>query len=440
MLALKRSLRVRDGLAMVVGIVVGTGIFRTPGPVAAQLGRPVLTLLAWLLGGVMAFAGSLIFAELATRLPQAGGKYVYAREAFGPRAGFVIGWVEVFVYTVAIATIGLVSGEYLGRLVGAPAWTVSGLGAVIVAAFTGINLSAVATGRRAQNLSTAAKLAALAVVIVTALTRGHGVGWHGALPNAPHGAALGAALAVASQAVIWTYYGYLEAGKIAEEIVEPDRSLPRIFLGGIAIVTGFYLLLNVAYLQVLPFDRIASSNLVAADVMAALFGGAAGTVFAALALLVVLASLNGNIFVLPRVVFGLARDGLGPRALARVNRGGTPWVAMALVAVVAAALTVTGTFERLLALTITLILVLDSVAVVALLVLRRREPASAFRAPLGAWLPIAFVAVYGALFVGSMLAQPIVTAVSVAVFVLAYGVSRLASPSVRGERGPVTPS
>jgi APA family basic amino acid/polyamine antiporter len=423
---LKRSLRVRDGLAMIVGIVVGTGILRTPGPVAAQLGRPGLTLVAWLLGGVIAFAGSLIFAELATRHPQAGGKYVYAREAFGARAGFVIGWVEAFVYIVAIATIGLVSGEYLGRLVGAPPWAVRGLGALIVALFTAINLSAVSSGRRVQNLSTVTKLVALLVVIVAAFARGQGAGWHGALAGAPHGLALGAAFAVAFQAVIWTYYGYLEAGKIAEEIVDPGRSLPRIFLGGIAVVTAFYLLLNVAYLQVLPFDHIAGSNLVAADVMAALFGSRAGTVFAALALLVILASLNGNIFVTPRVVFGLARDRMGPAALARVNRGGTPWVAMTFVAVGAMALTATGTFERLLALSITLILVLDSVAVLSLLVLRRREPAAPFHAPWGSWLPGLFIAVYAALFVGATVGEPVVVAESLVVILLAYGLSRVA--------------
>ena len=105
---------------MVIGIMVGSGIFRTPGAVAAQLGRPGLTLIVWVAGGLIAFAGALIFAELATRYPRAGGKYVYARAAFGPRAGFVVGWVEgLAIYTAAIAAIGVVCGEYLGRLIGA---------------------------------------------------------------------------------------------------------------------------------------------------------------------------------------------------------------------------------------------------------------------------------------------------------------------------------
>src|SRR6266540_3778428 len=116
---LKRSLRLFDGLAMIVGIVVGAGIFRTPGFIAAQLGRPWLTFVAWVLGGALAFLGALIFAEFATRLPRAGGKYVYAREAFGPRAAFVIGAVEGLVlYPAAIAAIGVAAGEFFGRLTG----------------------------------------------------------------------------------------------------------------------------------------------------------------------------------------------------------------------------------------------------------------------------------------------------------------------------------
>ena len=231
---------------------------------------------------------------------------------------------------------------------------------------------------------------------------------------------MGGALVVAFQAVIWTYYGYLDAGKIAEEVVDPGRNLPRIFLGGIAIVTVLYLLLNVAYFQVLPFDQIAGSKLVAADVMAVLFGSGAGALFAALALLVVLASLNGNIFVTPRVIFGLAREGLGPAVLARVNAGGSPWVAMLFVGLVAMGLAVTGSFDSLLALTITLVLVVDSIAVLSLLVLRSREPGAPFHVPLYPVLPVAFVLMYVALFVGAVLAQPQSTAIALAVIVGTY--------------------
>src|SRR3989442_9260137 len=122
---------------MVVGIMVGSGIFRTPGLVAAQLGRPWLTFVAWTAGGALAFLGALLFAELATRLPRAGGKYVYAREAFGPRAGFVVGWVEALgMYAAAIAAIGVAAGEFLVRLAGWPAAVTPWAGVGVVAPFT----------------------------------------------------------------------------------------------------------------------------------------------------------------------------------------------------------------------------------------------------------------------------------------------------------------
>ena len=163
-----------DGLAVVVGIMVGSGIFRTPGTVAALLGRPWLTFIAWTLGGAVGFLGALIFAELSTRYPQAGGKYVYAREAFGRRVAFAIGWIEALgTYCAAIAAIGVVCGEYLARLCG---WPGNGarLGAGLVLAFTGMNLIGVSVGRWAQNVATAAKVLALLAAIGIAVP---GVHW-----------------------------------------------------------------------------------------------------------------------------------------------------------------------------------------------------------------------------------------------------------------------
>src|SRR5258706_10090232 len=411
---LKRSLRLFDGLTMVVGVVVGAGIFRTPGIIAAQLGRPWLTFVAWVAGGALAFVGALIFAELATRLPKAGGKYVYAREAFGPRAAFVIGAVEGLVlYPAAIAAISVAAGEFFGRVFG---WSRAGvLGPVFVVLFTAINLTGVAAGRWVQNVVTSAKILALGGVVVIAFAVGNGVGWHGTLPNAPRGMAVWGALAVAFQAVIWTYYGYVEAAKIAEEVVEPERTLPRVFLLGIAVVTGLYLLLNAAFLNVLPFAQIAASNLVAGDAAAAIFGTKGDTVITVLALLVVLASLNGNVFVTPRVLFGMARDGLAPAALARVNAGGTPAPAMVVVGIVAVGLAATGQFGTLLSLAILIVLVIDGFSVAALYRLPKRQPEAPFRAPLYPYLLTLFIGVYVVLFVGSAYAQPRLAFATVAV-------------------------
>src|SRR6266851_4257641 len=338
MLELERSLRLWDGLAMVVGIMVGSGIFRTPGLVAARLGRPWLTFVAWTAGGALAFLGALLFAELATRLPRAGGKYVYARAAFGPRAAFVVGWVEALgIYAAAIAAIGVAAGEFLVRLTGWPAAAAPWAGVGFVALFTVINLVGVASGRWVQNLVTAAKVVALGGVVVIALAHGNGSGWHGVLPGAPRGAAVWGALGVA--------------------------------------------------------------------------------------LIVVLASLNGNVFVTPRVLFGMAREGLAPATLTWVNRGGTPWVAMLVVGAVALGLAATGTFGDLLTLAIVLILLIDGFVVSALFRLRARASEAPFRVPFFPALPVLFLLVYAALFVGTALAQPLVVAKAMVVLVAAYGVS-----------------
>jgi APA family basic amino acid/polyamine antiporter len=314
------------------------------------------------------------------------------------------------IYPAAIAAIGVVAGEYVGRLAGMPASATRGLALAIVAAVTAINLTGVSAGRWVQNVVTAAKVAALGGVAVVALLAGSGAGWHGELPGAPTGAALWVALGLAFQAVIWTYYGYPDAAKIAEEVVDPSRTLPRVLLFGLATAAALYLLLNAAFLNVLPLDRIAASNLVAEDVAAVIVGARGGTVVAVLALLVVLASLNGNVFVTPRVVFGLAREGLGPAPLTRVNQGGTPGPAMLLVGAVALLLAGSGTFEALLGLAIGLILVIDSCTVIALFRLRARSPAAPFRVPLYPVLPAFFVAVYGALLVAAGFGDPLLVA------------------------------
>lgn len=435
MTQLQRSLRLPDGLAMVVGIIIGSGIFRTPGIVVAQLGRPWLTFVVWIAGGALAFLGALVFAELATRLPQAGGKYAYAREAFGPRAAFVVGWVEALgIYAAAIAAIATVAGDYLGRLIGTdPAGGMSRwLGIGCVAAFTGINLVGVASGRWVQNIVTAAKVLGLVGVTVVAFIAGSGAGWHTALASTPAGPAVWGAMALAFQSVIWSYYGYPDAAKIAEEVVDPGRTLPRIFLVGLAVVVVLYLLMNAAFIHVLPLATIAASSLVAGDVAAQIFGAGGAAVVAGLALVVVLASLNGNVFVTPRVIFGLARDGMGPAVFTRVNRGGSPWAAMLLVGVVAAALVATGTFEWLLALAITLILIVDGSMSFALFRLRRRGPAP-FQTPLYPFVPAAFAGVYAVLFVITVKTQPGVAlwtvAVLVGVWALSWTVRRAPSPA-----------
>jgi APA family basic amino acid/polyamine antiporter len=434
---LRRSLRTTDGLAMVVGIMVGSGILRTPGVVAAQLGRPWLTFVAWAMGALVGLMGALVFAELSTRHPSAGGKYVFAREAFGRRAAFVVGWTEALgIYCAAIAAIAVVSGEYLARLGGWPAERAAPLGALLIAGLTALHLVGVQAGRFSQDLATGAKVLALAAVAVVGLVLGSGAGWSGRLPDAPVGLASLGALAVAFQSVIWSYYGYPDVAKIAEEVEDPDRNLPRILLVGLLGTAALYLVLNAAFLSALPFERLAGSTLVPGDAVSAVLGRTAGGAVDVLALLVLLASLNGNLFVTPRVLFGLSRDGLGPASLARVNRGGTPAPAMLLVGTVSLLLAVTGTFERLLSLAIVLVLATDGFMVPVLFRLRGRRPEAPFRVPLYPAVPLAFLLVYALLLLGALWQQTAATAVALAVLAAVALVARVAVRSAAPPQDP----
>jgi APA family basic amino acid/polyamine antiporter len=217
-------------------------------------------------------------------------------------------------------------------------------------------------------------------------------------------------------------------------VQDPERNLPRILLAGILGTTALYLMLNAAFLNALPIDELARSTLVPGDTIAAVLGAGAGRGVAALALLVLLACLNGNLFVTPRVLFGLSRDGLAPRGLARVNRGGTPSPAMLLVGLVALVLAATGSFERLLSLAIVLVLVTDGFMVLVLFRLRQREEEAPFRVPLYPATPLLFLAVYVALLAGALWQQPAQTALALGVLVVAFLVARVAAadPVPRG--------
>src|SRR3989449_1893414 len=200
--------------------------------------------------------------------------------------------------------------------------------------------------------------------------------------------------------------------------------------------TLFRSVLNAAFFQVLPIERIAGSNLVPGDVAAAVSGAGGGALVAALALLVVVASLNGNLFVTPRVIFGMAREGLAPAVLARVNRGGTPWAATLLVGAVVVLLAATGTFQSLLGLAVTVIIVIDGLTVLSLFRLRARRPSAPFLVPLFPFTPLLFVGVYAALFVGTAWAARATVLAALALLGSAYGVSRMVSRPRAGGSGP----
>jgi len=391
---LKRILGVGDGLAIVVGMVIGLGILRTPGLIAGYLGEPWLILLAWIAGGVIALGSAMVFSEMASMYPEAGGKFAYARHAYGPIGGFVAGWSEVLVTRgFSAASKAIVIGEYLILLTG---WgAIRPWAAAVVIAFFLIHLMGLQVGRVFQNVVTAGKVLLILVIIGVGLLAGTGASWQPDTTIAPeHGLALGFALAYLS--ISFTYYGWEDAVKLAEEFKDPGRKLPRILFFGAVAVATLYIGINLAFLSALTVGEMSGSPLVAADAVAVAFGEAGRTFITVTALVILISSLNVNFLGVPRVAYGLASKGLAPRSFLSVTGGGTPLGGLLLITGLVFLLAMTRSFEFLIQFMMFVAISVDSIVLFALFRLRRiraRDPRP-YRVPGYPWMPALMLLAY----------------------------------------------
>lgn len=344
--ALSRSLGLREALSLVVGRIIGSGIFRTPGPIMALVMAPGPFFAVWLIAGGMTMLSALCYAELVAMLPRSGGPYAYLKEAYPPWWAFLRGWAMFFVSeTASIAAVALVFAQYSAVM-----WTASGGGAwprglettLAVAGvwlFTWVNARGVQAGGRVQNVLTVLKLGGLVAVAGAGLLLARGAGLAGSeapgvagtAPVAPAGfwatvVAIGAAMRYA----FFAFSGWEGATYVAEEVREPERNLPRSILWGIATVLGIYLLVNLAYLRQLGPGGMAGSKQVAADAMRAALGGGGAILIAVAVVLSTAGNINAQVMVKARTWHAMARDGLFPRPLGRVDaRRRTPVGALA---------------------------------------------------------------------------------------------------------------
>ena len=375
-------LGVSFGIAGAVGGTIGAGILRTPGLVAAQLGSGPWVMAAWLAGGLYALLGANAVAELGATLPLAGGWYVYARRCFGDAAGFTVGWVDWIGHCTGIAWVAVTIGEYAAFLL--PGLEPHGklVGLAVLLLFTLIQLLGVEAGSGSQKLLSLAKaLAFLAVVAACVLLGGPDTrAAAAAIPTDPGGlapvgwAGLAVALVFSLQAIVTTYDGWHSPIYFSEEFSEPQDDLPRSLIGGVLAVIGLYTLFNLALLRVLPLPVIAVSSLPVADAAALLFGAFGGQAITVLALLSLAGLINASIMGAPRILYGLSRDRLFSPLVDRVNRGGTPTVALLLTSLASALLVLGGDFTILLGLAAFLYVSLYLVGLVCLFALRIREP------------------------------------------------------------------
>ncbi len=392
----------------VVGGIVGGGIFRTPAAVAERVGSTRLILAVWLAGGAVALAGALCFGELGQRRPRAGGGYVYLREAWGPLPAFLYGWALLLVIASgAIAAIAVTFADYTLALTGLSRRLALPIAIAAIVLVSGVNYLGVRPGATLQNVFTVLKLLALAVLVGTGLLAG-------LPPPAPPPAAAPGAFGAALVPVLFTYGGWQQTNFIAEEMVNPERDLPRALRLGVGIVVTTYLLANLAYLQVLGPAGLAASTAPAADAMRQVLGPAGGTLISAGIAISTFGFLNLVVLVTPRVFQAMAADGVFFPRLARlhpVHR--TPSAAIVLQAAWASALALSGSFSQLVDYVAFADWVFFGLTVAALFVYRARDraagrtaPPGAFRVPGYPWTPAAFVAAAMLVVVSSVLATP----------------------------------
>ena len=376
-----RRLGLFSGTMAVVGGIIGGGIFRTPATVAERLQSPGLVLLAWVIGGIVALIGAFCWGELGQRRPRAGGGYVYLRETFGPLPAFLYGWTLVLVIaTGAIAAVAVTFADYTLALLGFPHTYSVPLAVAAIVFLAGINYVGVRPAAITQNIFTILKLVALAMLIGAGIFLG-APSPPSAAPSPPlHLAALGPALVP----VLFAYGGWQQTNFIAEEIVEPERNLPRGLVLGVAIVVAVYLLTNLAYLRVLGVDGLAASTAPAADTMRAVLGPAGAKIIAAGIAVSTFGFLNLVILVTPRVLQAMAADGVFLERLAVLHpRYQTPTAAIVALALCAVALTLTGTFGQLVDYVTFGDWIFFGLTAAALFVYRKRDqsPVTGFRVP-----------------------------------------------------------
>ena len=379
---LLRILGVGFGLAVIIGNTIGAGILRTPGEVANHLSLGWMFIAVWIAGGCYALLGACSVAELGTMIPRSGGQYVFAREALGDYAGFIVGWSDWISTCGTSAAVSVVIGEYLGVLFPALAEHLVALALIIVGAFAVLQWRGIRWGSNIQNVTSLLKALAFVGLVIACFALG---GNKSATPQtaeaAPSAVPSLIGFVLALQAVIYTYDGWTGVIYFSEEVRNPARDIPRSIFGGVLSIITIYLLVNFALLYVLPISQIAGANLAMGAAAQAIFGQHGDAVIRSLTIVSMLSAINACQLMATRVLFAMSRDGLVSSRVVRVNKGGTPAIALFASTVVAVLFILGGSletshkiFDRIIAVLAFFFVVNYAISYTSLFLLRRREP------------------------------------------------------------------
>ena len=422
--SLARTLTNKDLVLLLVGTVIGSGIFLVPGGVLQQSGGHVgLALSVWFLGGVLSLLGALTYGELGAMNPAAGGIYVYIRDAFGRLPAFLYGWTLFFVISSgSLATLAVAFSRYLDQFIDLSPPIARVVSVVVIVIITIINVAGTRRSANVQNWTTGVKVGAIVAMSIALIALGDRAGTLAGQPWPDIGAAaLISGLGTAMIGVLWAYEGWQYATFAAGETVEPERSFPRAMLIGTAALIAIYLLPNIAYIVALGPDGVARSDRVASEAVTALMGNTAGNLIAAAILVSIFSAANGLTLTAPRVYFAMAGDRVFFRRLADVHpRFGTPAFAIIVSSAWAILLAATGTFEQLLTYVVFAGWIFYALGAASIFVYRRTRPAAhrPFSVPFYPLTPLLFILAAAAIVFNTFIAQPGRAAVGLGVVLL----------------------
>jgi len=439
--ALARDLNGWGAAAIVVGTMIGTGIFLKPSEMAAEGGSVAVVFAAWIIGGLLSLFGALSYAELGAAIPEAGGEYAYLRRGFGPAWGFLFGWMHSIVgrpASIASIAAGMLRfGGFFVPAVTVPLYTLhlslpfstahqsdfvftwaQPLAVIAIVIMTFINYLGVRLGGQVQIVLTVIKIASVLAIVVFgfALAKGDANNFHPLWPSSPGWGALTGFLA-ALAASLWAYDGWEDLNLIGSEVRDPGRNLPRSLIGGVFFVAGVFVLFNAVCFYALPFNAVAASAHVASDVVAS-FAGHRAALWVTLAMVVsALGTLNSSVLSGARVDYAMARDGIFFRFASAIHpKFRTPGNALVFQSMLASLMALTSTFEDLTSLFIFSTWIFYGLAVVCLFRMRRTEPElpRPYRTRGYPVLPALFVAGALALTISLWLARPVRSSIGLA--------------------------
>ncbi len=413
---LPRHLGLGSAIAVLVGSTIGSGIFRVPAGVAERLHQPGPVLLAWVVGGLVALFGALTYAELAAALPRSGGVFAYILEGFGPLPAFLFGWSELTVIRAsALGAISTIFAEYLGYFIQLTPGQVRYVAAAGILFVGGLNYVGVSSAAVVMNVTTVAKYGALAALGLLAFTAGSGSASH--FTPAFEGGIDLSLMGTALIAIMWTYDGWADLSFMGGEVKNPGRTLPLALILGTAGIVLVYLLLNVAYIYLVPLPEMAGAPLIAATAAdrIPLFAGAGGAVVSGVVMLSCFGSLTGSMMTGPRIFFAMADRGLFFSGIARISpRFQSPSVAIGLATALGVLYVLFNDFQQLADKFILGIWPFYALAVAAVFVLRRTRPD--LPRPYRTWgypvVPVLFLTASVAMVVNALWTDPVNTGIT----------------------------